>query len=83
MDNKCDWHVKLRSALWLDRITPKRILGNSPYVLIYGKQARLSIFVEIPSLELVNNFMLFEEDDPLKLHYTKLQELEEERNKSL
>ena len=43
----------------------------------------LSIFVEFPSLELANNFILFEEDDPLKLHYAKLLELEKERNKSL
>ena len=73
----------LRSALWLDRITPKIILDNSPYVLVYGKQAKMPISVEFSSLEFVDNLILFEEDDPLKLRYAKSLELEEERNKPL
>lgn len=69
--------------MWFDRITPKQILGNSPYVLVYGKQAKLPISTELPSLELADNLMLFEEDDPLGLRYAKLLELEEERRNAL
>ena len=69
--------------MWLDIITPKRILGNSPYILVYVMQYKLPISIEFPSLELVDSLMLFKEDDPLKLRYTKLLELEEERSKLL
>jgi hypothetical protein len=34
-------HNALHNALWADRVTPKEALGNSPYFLIYGKEAIL------------------------------------------
>jgi transposase InsO family protein len=82
-ENKRDWHSKLKSALWLDRITPKNIIGTSPYVLVYGKEAKLPISTKFPSLQLADQLVLFEVNDPLKLRYIKLQELEEERTKAL
>ncbi|KAH9289484.1 hypothetical protein KI387_033601, partial [Taxus chinensis] len=32
-DNQRAWHLMLNSALWADRVTPKRSVGNSPYKL--------------------------------------------------
>lgn len=53
-DNQRAWHKKLRIALWADRITPKRSIGNSPFVPVYGREARLPISLEFPSLELAH-----------------------------
>ena len=49
--NKCSWHDKLKLALWADRITPKRSTGMSPYMLVYGKEARLLVSVEPLTLD--------------------------------
>lgn len=51
-ENQRSWHVKLKTALWADRITPKRAIGNSPSILVYGREARLPLSLELPSLEL-------------------------------
>ena len=37
-DNQRDWHVKLRKTLWADRVTPKRAIENSPFMLVYGRE---------------------------------------------
>lgn len=49
-DNQRTWHKKLKNALWADRITPKRAIGNSPFMLVYGREARLSISLEVLAL---------------------------------
>ncbi|KAH9317416.1 hypothetical protein KI387_019185, partial [Taxus chinensis] len=57
-ENQRTWHTRLKSALWADRITPKRSIGNSPYKLVYGKEAVLPISLELPALELMKQFEL-------------------------
>ena len=47
-DNQRVWHSKLRTALWVDKITPKREIGNSPFMLLYGREYRLPISLEFP-----------------------------------
>ncbi|KAH9306011.1 hypothetical protein KI387_010415, partial [Taxus chinensis] len=54
----------LNSALWADRVTPKRLVGNSPYKLVYGKEARMPILVELPALDLLHQMELLE-NEPL------------------
>ena len=61
-DNQRCWHQKLRTTLWVDRITPKRSIGNSPFMLVYGREARLSISLEFPTLELAHQLELVEDD---------------------
>ena len=39
IDNQINWHNLLYNALWADRVTPKETLGDSPYFLVYGKEA--------------------------------------------
>ena len=34
-----NWHNALSNALWADRVTPKAAIGNSPFFLVYGKEA--------------------------------------------
>ena len=52
--NQRSWHEKLKSALWVDRITPKRSIGMPPYTLVYGKEVRLPISVEFPALDFMH-----------------------------
>lgn len=53
-DNQRCWHKKLKTTLWANRIMPKRSIGNSPFVLVYGREARLPISLEFSSLELAH-----------------------------
>ena len=76
-----DWHTHLYYALWVDRITPKTTIGNSPYYLVYGKEAILPSNLAIPSLPLAQSI---QEDDssPLQQRIDTLLKLEEDREKS-
>ena len=73
----------MKAALWVDRITPKQVIGNSPYRLVYGKEARLSIEMELLALDFASQLVLFEEGDPMLVWYTQLMELEETRKKAM
>ena len=77
-DNQGCWHRKLRIALWADRITPKRSIGNSPFLLVYGREVRLSISLEFPTMELAHQLELVE-DDAMIVRMAELMELEEKR----
>ena len=73
----------MKAALWVDRITPKKVIRNSPYRLVYGKEAKLSIETELPALDLATQLVLFEEDDPMLVRYAQLMELEETRKRAM
>ena len=81
-DNQRCWHQKLRTALWANRITPKSSIGNSPFMLVYGREARLPISLEFPSLELAHQLELIE-DDAMTVRMAELMELEEKRGKDM
>ena len=81
-DNQRCWHQKLRIALWADRITPKRSIGNSPFMLVYGRDARLSISLEFSALELAHQLELVE-DDAMTVRMADLMELEEKRKQAM
>lgn len=81
-DNQRCWHKKLKTAVWVDRITPKRSLGNSPFVSVYGREARLPISLEFPAFELAHQLELIE-DDAMTVRMEKLMELEEKRKKAM
>jgi hypothetical protein len=50
IDNQRNWHNLLYNSLWADRVTPKEAIGNSPYFLVYGKEAILPNGIYLPSL---------------------------------
>lgn len=81
-DNQRVWHTQLKSALWADRITPKRSTGQSPFMLVYGKEARLPISFELPALDLANQLDTLEEG-PLTVRLAQLFELEETRKDAM
>ena len=47
-----NWHNALSNALWADRVTPKATIGNSPFFLVYGKEAIFPPHFFLPSLQL-------------------------------
>ncbi|XP_057829715.1 uncharacterized protein LOC131040773 [Cryptomeria japonica] len=75
---KREWHHHLRSALWADCITPKKILKNSPYKLIYGKDALFPMSLEISALQLLKS-MEVAENSPMAVRLAEIMELEEAR----
>jgi hypothetical protein len=66
VENHKNWHNALLNALlnalWADRVTPKSAIGNSPFFLIYGREAILPPHILLPSLQLSQKVQ--EEDCP-------------------
>ncbi|KAH9296075.1 hypothetical protein KI387_039663, partial [Taxus chinensis] len=59
-ENQRTWNKNLKMALRADRITPKRSTYNSPFKLVYGKEAVFPISLELPALELVKRLEMSE-----------------------
>ena len=72
----------MKSTLWADRITPKRSTGISPYMLLYGKEARLPISVELPTLDFMHQIDMLDEE-LMTVRLAQLNELEEKRRDAL
>jgi hypothetical protein len=51
-ENHKNWHNTLLNTIWADRVTPKTIVGNSPFFLVYGREAILPLHVLLSSLQL-------------------------------
>jgi len=58
-DNKRNWDSKLKYALWADRVTIKKSIGNSPFKLVYGIEAIFPIQLTLP----VAKFLQEEQDE--------------------
>lgn len=82
-DNQRTWNIKLEYVLWADRVTPKKSIGNSPYMLVYGKEARLPLSVELLALDIIHQLEMLEEQDPMSIRYVELMELKESRDKAM
>ena len=70
--------MKLTEALWASRTTPKDITGMSPYTLVYGKEAKIPISLELNALISVVNTEDTEESSPIQRMINQLLKLEEE-----
>jgi hypothetical protein len=81
--NQRNWHTKLIDALWASRLTPKDNTGSSPYTLVYGKEAKIPIHLELNALTYIVNIEDLEEVSPLQRRYDQLMQLEEQRNEAL
>jgi hypothetical protein len=55
-ENQKNWHNALFNAIWIDRVTSKTAIGNSPFFLVYGREAILPLHVLLPSLQLSQKF---------------------------
>jgi hypothetical protein len=81
--NQRNWHTKLIDALWASRLTPKDSTGLSPYTLVYGKEAKMPIHLELNALSYVVNSEDTKEISPLQRRYNQLMHMEEQRNEAL
>jgi hypothetical protein len=78
--NQRNWHLKLTGALWESRTIPKDSIGISLYTLVYGKEVKMPISLELNALNFVVNT---EDSSPIQRRINQLLKLEEERIKSL
>jgi hypothetical protein len=77
-ENHENWHNALLNAIWADRVTPKTVVGKSPFFLVYGREAILPPHILLPSLQLSPKIQ--EEDcPPLENRINALMKLEEVR----
>lgn len=51
--------------------------------MVYEKETRLPLSIELPVLDIVHQLEMFEEQDPMSIRYAKLMELEEIRDKEM
>jgi len=58
-DKKKNWDSKLKFALWADRVTNKKTIGNSPFKLVYGVDVVFPIQLILP----VAKFLQEEQDE--------------------
>jgi len=77
-DNKKAWHLKLKYALWADRICTKRSIGTSPYELVYGAEAIFPTSLGVPVMKLIQG--LEEEPNAIQRRINQLIALQEKRN---
>ena len=47
-DNKKAWDIKIKLALWADRITKKSSIGRIPFELVYGLDVTLPVHLKLP-----------------------------------
>ena len=75
--HKRRWHLILYSALWAYRTSVKNATGFTPFQLVYGLEAVLSIQCEISSLKLAIDLLpgTLEEE----AHFLELIQLDETR----
>lgn len=52
-ENKRSWHTKLKYALWVDTVSTKRVIGMSPFQLVYGTNVIFPDSLGLP----VNKFL--------------------------
>ena len=61
-NNYRDWHERLPYALMAYRTSIRTSTGATPFSLVYGMEAVLPVEVEIPSLRILSQTELFEEE---------------------
>lgn len=69
--NKKVWDSKMQLALWVDRTIVKKVIGQSPFNLVYGVEAK------IPHNKLIKMYKFVQEynDDICDLMQHRMEEL--------
>jgi hypothetical protein len=80
VDNHMNWNSSLHNALWADRVTPKKAIGNSPYFLVYRQEAILLNELYLPSIQLAQGSR-GQPSSVIEQRISTLLMLEEEREK--
>jgi transposase InsO family protein len=53
-NNKRQWHIHLKYALWANRIGTKKSIGTSPFQLVYGMDVTFPINLVLPCFKVVS-----------------------------
>ncbi|XP_070001979.1 uncharacterized protein [Nicotiana sylvestris] len=77
-ESKRDWHNKMEEVFWAYRTTYRTPTQATPYPLIYGVEAVLPLKRQIPSLQLVIQEGLTDEENA-RLRLGELEGLDEKR----
>ncbi|XP_059065757.1 uncharacterized protein LOC131857346 [Cryptomeria japonica] len=80
-ENAKDWHKRLYEALWADRTSPKREISMSPFELVYGVGAQLSLPLELAASKLQTVIEDTYFQNALEKRIMYLIKIEEEREK--
>ncbi|CAL8084296.1 unnamed protein product [Prunus armeniaca] len=78
---KKDWHERINEALWAYRTTYRTPIQATPYSLVYGVEVVLPLETQIPSLRMVIQEGLTDEENA-KLRLQELEALDEKRLKA-
>ena len=76
------WDLELPSALWAYCTSVKTSIGFTPFYLVYGTKALLSVEVELPAVKLLEKLM-GSPSDASKSRLLLLQEIHLDRMKTL
>ena len=67
-NNKKSWDSKIKYALWVDRITKKSANGNTPFELVYGLSVSLPVYLQLPSMKMLQEYEMEEDFMPNKIN---------------
>ena len=76
-----DWDIKLLDALWAYRTAYKVTTKFTPFQLVYGQEAILPVELELPSLCIVIDEILSDEES-LQEQIAMLERMDEVRNQA-
>jgi hypothetical protein len=76
--NQRNWHLKLTKALWASRTTSMDNTWISPYLLVYGKEDKMPIRLDLNALIYVVNTEDAKDISPIQKRINQLLKLEEE-----
>jgi hypothetical protein len=81
--NQINWHLKSIDALWVSILTPKDNTGNSPHALIYGKEERIPINLELNAFTYAVNIEYVELVSPLQKKIQSIDEVRRQTSRSI
>ena len=75
--NKRTWDIKLKYALWEDKVIVKRSIGTSPFQLVYVIDAIFHVQSSCPVIKFLQD--VEEEPDEMKRRMFQIVKLQQER----